>query len=208
MTPGTVPPSTSTQGTRLILAVSITAVGAVTWAWWPDLGLGLATEQAPLGWLQSNWLIACATTAGLRASLAAHGGRGTAAEWTVLALAILAAALDERFMFHEQFQDLVSGELLDRGLVGDERAAERLAQSAILVYAVGGVAAAVWLRQAASASAWRWMRAAIGVGLMAIALDLASDAVAPQIIEELLEFAAETLMLCGLFTEARSAGSR
>jgi hypothetical protein len=184
-----------------ICTLAAAFVAGVAAAWWPDLGLAFATEQAPLAWLQASLLVACACAAGLRAALAATPRDGWG--WSVLALALVAAALDERFMGHERAQDW----LLDQ-LPATLAGAERWVQGLALVHALAGVLLLVWLRRAAAPEAWRWCRAGIVVGLGAIALDLAVDAIAPQVFEELLETLAETLFLCGLFTEARRQASR
>lgn len=187
----------------LILSLSSALLAIVAWRWWPDLGLGLAAERAPLGWLQSNWLIACATAASLRTVL--PGGTRI---WTVMGGLIFLAALDERFMIHEQLQEGIADGLLASVVIADARLAERLAQGLTAVYAIAGLLAAMWLRKAANPAPWAWMRAGIVVGIVAIGLDLASDELGLQVIEEVIEFAAETLMLCGLVTEVRSAVSR
>ncbi len=182
-----------------ICSIVTAVIAAICYAWWPDLGLALAAELAPLAWLQACLLVACAVAAGLRAAM--DRGRSAAA-WTVLAMLLVAAALDERFMGHEQLQDWLAD-----GIASGWPDGTRLVQGVTAGYGIAGVALLVWLRRAASAPAWLWCRFAIIVGLVAIGFDLAFDAIGPQIIEELLEAVAETLMLCGLFTEARMRAS-
>lgn len=183
-----------------ICAIFTAIVSAICYFWWPHLGLGLAAEHAPLAWLQASLLVACAVVAGLRSAL--DTGR-SAVCWAVLAMLLTAAALDERFMGHERIQDWLA-----EGVAAGWPGGERLVQGVTAVYAIGGFALLAWLRYTVSEPAWLWCRAAILVGTVAIGLDLAFDAIGPQIFEELLEAVAETLMLCGLFTEVRMRAIR
>lgn len=198
------------MSSRIILAITGVAVLTIAWLWWPDLSFGIGAENAPLGWLQSNWLIACATTAGIRATQSSdragspHFYRG----WAVLSAAIFVAALDERFMFHEQLQDALANFLMEGDIGAALDHTERWTQGLTACYALAGLGSAAWLYRSAAPGAWRWMRAAILVGIVAIGMDLSSDAMGPQIIEEMLEFAAESLMLCGLVKEVRSVVNR
>jgi hypothetical protein len=195
---------------RTILAISVGVLLAIALLWWPELSFGIGAENAPLGWLQSNWLMACATAAGIRATLCPNKADSSrsAFGWSMLAAALFVAALDERFMFHEQIQDILADVLTGDRFGVDPRRAERWVQGLTVSYALVGLGAAGWLRRVAAPSAWRWMRAAILVGIVAVLTDIASDAMGFQIIEEVLEFAAETLMLCGLVMEARTAANR
>ena len=181
-----------------ICSIVAAIVAGICCAWWPDMGLALAAELAPLAWLQACLLVACAVSAGQRAALA-DGRESTG--WTVLALLLVAAALDERFMGHERLQDWLAAGVA-AGLP------PRLVQGVTAGYGVAGIVLLAWLRRAATPDAWVWCRAAIVVGLVAIGFDLAFDAIGPQIVEELLEALAETLMLCGLFTEVRMRANR
>lgn len=194
------------KGVPSILVASSGGLLVIAWLWWPDLALGFGAENAPLGWLQSNWLIACATAAWLRATIRSDSD-GEASGWRMLAVAFFLAGLDERFMFHEQAQDalvdLATGSLIDAA-----SGAERIAQGLTAVYAFAGLVSARWFRSVADRHAWAWMRTAIVVGVAAILMDVATDAMGPQIIEEVLEFAAETLMLCALVKEVGTAGNR
>ncbi len=175
-------------------------VCAICYFWWPHLGLGLAAELAPLAWLQACLLVSCAVAAGFRSALdVGHN----AVRWAVLALLFVGAALDERFMGHERIQDWLAD-----GVAAGWPGGMRLVQGVTVVYAIAGFALLTWLRRTVSLSARPWCRAGILVGIVAIAMDLAFDAIGPQIVEELLEAVAETLMLCGLFTEARMRAHR
>ena len=106
-------------------------------------------------------------------------------------------------MGHERIQDWLA-----EGVAAGWPGGERLVQGVTAVYAIGGFALLAWLRYTVSEPAWLLCRAAILVGTVAIGLDLAFDAIGPQIFEELLEAVAETLMLCGLFTEVRMRAIR
>jgi hypothetical protein len=187
-------------GALLTLTVSFGVIAWMGWRWWPHWGLAFATEDAPLGWWQAALLVANASAAGALASVHAAAGsrRRAAIVWTLLALSMVFAALDERFMAHETVQDWLEFDL------GVPR---RWAQCVILVYALGGVALlwAVWTE--GSATLRRWTIAALVAGGLALGWDLAFDTIAMQIIEEWLEALAETLLLAGLFSELGSAAS-
>lgn len=184
-----------------VLCVSAAVVVWIGWRWWPHWGLAFAAEEAPLGWWQAALLVANATAAGALAAVHAAVGqrRATVAWWAALALGMVAAALDERFMAHEAVQDW---------LVFDLGVSRSLAQGVMLVYAAGGLVLlrTVWVH--GSLALRRWAAGALLAGFGAIALDLAFNTIAMQIIEEWLEALAETLLLAGLFSELGSAASR
>lgn len=188
-------------GALLTLAVSLGVIAWVGWRWWPHWGLAFAAEDAPLAWWQAALLVANASIAGALACVhAAVGDRPRAVRcWTLLALGMLFAALDERFMAHEAVQDWLEFDL------GWPR---RWAQGVVLVYALGGLALLYAAWNEGSAALRRWTVAALLVGGAAIALDLAFNTIAMQIAEELLEALAETLLLAGLFSALGSAASR
>lgn len=184
----------------VVLGVSAAVVSWIGWRWWPHWGLAFAAEEAPLAWWQAALLVANATAAGaLAAVLGALGSRRAALTWGLLAVGLVLAALDERFMAHEAVQDWLQ---FDLGL------SRRWAQGVILVYAVGGLVLmrTVWVE--GSTALRRWTIAAVLAGGAAIGLDLAFDTIAMQIVEEGLEALAETLLLAGLFSELGSVASR
>lgn len=172
-------------------------VGVVA-AGWPDLVFALALEGAPLGWLQSMALVACASAAAL---VAAQASAGRAA-WGALALLLLAAALDERFMWHERVQDALAAAL------GDNEEHRRAAQTLTLAYVPIGLAVATWLRRELDPRAWPWACGAAAIGIVALLLDATFVAAAPQVVEETFEFAAESAMLVALFSEAHIRACR
>lgn len=169
-----------------LLATGAALYAGVVVAGWPDLVFALALEHSPLAALQFALLAACATAAALAG--ATSGRRG----WAVIALLLLAAALDERFMGHEFVQARLAP------VVGP-----RLAQGLTLLYLPIGAAAVAWLWRVMAPAARRWCAAALAVGALALAMDAAFTAAGPQALEETLEYAAEWLMLNGLVTEAR-----
>jgi hypothetical protein len=182
-----------------ILSVCALLFIGVVVAGWPDLVFALALEHSPLAWYQTMLLVACTTAAALCATVQGAGqGRG----WTGVSLLLLAAALDERFMGHETVQ----AALAQWG--GGSRAAVRASQLLTLIYIPIGVGAVLWLRRVMDRRAWRWCTAALGVGVGALAMDAAFTAAGPQVIEETLEYAAESLMLTGLLTEAHIRANR
>lgn len=185
----------------LVLAISLAVVAWMGWRWWPHWGLAFAVEDAPLGWWQAALLVANATAAGALASVnGAVGSRRSAVRgWGLLAVAIVLAALDERFMAHEALQDWLQFDL------GWPR---RWAQGVILAYAVGGLALLRLAWTEGGRSLQRWTLAALLAGLGALVLDLAFDTIGAQVVEEWLEALAETLLLAGLFSELGSVASR
>lgn len=184
-----------------VVGVSAAVVTWIGWRWWPHWGLAFAAEDAPLAWWQAALLVANATAAAALATvLAACGARRAAVlAWALLAVGLVCAALDERFMAHEAVQDWLEFDL------GVSRQAAR---GVILVYALGGLVLlrTVWTQ--GSVALRRWTAAALLAGFSAIALDLAFDTIAMQVVEEWLEALAETLLLAGLFSELGSAASR
>jgi hypothetical protein len=175
-------------------------VAWIGWRWWPHWGLAFAAEDAPLGWWQAALLIANAAAAGAVATVqGAVGARRAAVAWGVLAVGMVLAALDERFMAHEAVQDWL---VLDLGV------RRSLAQGVIGVYALGGLALLHTVWTLGSAPLRRWAIAALLAGGAAIGMDLAFDTLGMQVFEEWLEALAETLLLAGLFSELGSVASR
>lgn len=176
-------------------------------AWWPDVTFALALENSPLAWLQSSLLVAAASVAGVRALVAAAQGaaapEGRPWRWGVIALLLLGAALDERFMGHERIQEWVFYDLLN-----GQPAFHQVPQTLTALYGLVGLWVLGWMRRVMDPSAWRACRAAVVLGLLAILLDLTFDTVRIQLFEELLETAAETAFLCGLFREVGSSVCR
>ena len=184
----------------LVVAVSFGLVAWMGWRWWPHWGLAFAVEDAPLAWWQAALLVANASAAGALATVhAAVGGRsGAARAWGVLALGLVFAAQDERFMAHEAVQDWLAFDLgVPRGW----------AQGVILVYALGGLVLLKVAWTHGGGALRHWAGAALVAGASALALDLAFDTIAMQVIEEWLEALAETLLLAGLFSALGSAAS-
>lgn len=179
---------------RLVCTVALAILAALIGLSWPDLEIGLALEQSPLGWLQAACLVACASVTG---TLACQSERREAAGWCLIALAFLATALDERFMGHERLQ-----EWLYYAWLKDIEGGLRWAQSVMGVYGLAGLALLGWLRLHMDAQTRRWGVAAVLVGLAAVAMDLTFETVTAQVLEEVLEYLSETLLLAGLFTEA------
>jgi hypothetical protein len=180
-----------------VLALLALMMGAMVVAHWPWLEQAWATEQAPLAWLQSSLLWSAATLALLLALTEPGAGRG----WALVSVLLLAAALDERFMGHEWLKDWLlfhafGGNVARMGLWGD---------APILVYAAGGLGLLVWLRRLAwPKPALRLMVAAVTVGCGALALDLATQSLGWQTVEECGEALAEALFDCGLLLRAQA----
>lgn len=174
---------------------------AIVWLHWPWLEQAVAVEEAPVAWLQSSMLWSGATLALLLVFVEPARRRG----WGVLALALLLAALDERFMGHERLKDWMlfrffSGELAAMGRVGD---------LPMLLYAAAGLAFVTWLARGGPRFAGiRWLVAAVVVGTAGIALDIATKDLGMQVVEEGCELLAETLFVCGLLRHAQVLLSR
>lgn len=185
----------------LVILISAAVATWIGWRWWPHWGLAFAAEDAPLAWWQAALLVANATSmAALGTVLGACGARrAVVLAWAGLAVGLVLAALDERFMAHEAVQDWLE---FDLGV------SRTLARGVILVYAVGGLVLLHTVWKHGSAALRRWAAAALLAGFGAIALDLAFDTIAMQVVEEGLEALAETLLLAGLFSELGSAASR
>jgi hypothetical protein len=158
-------------------------VGAVllfiVWREYPFVARSLAFENSAVTWLQTSVLVASATLC-------------VVMRWYVFAAFLLIAALDERFMFHEA--------------IAWHTSAAWIALLPMLVYGVAG-AALLWRWWRDSPVARVWMLASAAAAAGAIGMDIAYRAVAPQVIEELFELAAETAALGGLLTSSRSSRS-
>jgi hypothetical protein len=182
-----------------ILCVVMLIIAWMGFRYWPDLQLTYATEEAPLAWLQSSLIFGCAISCALRATLPQRSPRDSWL-WPAMALALVIAALDERFMLHEAIQDWLRYDVLD-----DAPWAARAVGAVTLAYALAGVTVLLALKKTALAPAFHWIKLAVSVGFAAVALDIAFNSLGWQTLEELLEVSAESLMLCGLFTEVRLA---
>ncbi|MDR2129424.1 MAG: hypothetical protein LBP52_10225 [Burkholderiaceae bacterium] len=184
----------------LVLGLNCAVAAGIGVAWYPDLLFAFATEDAPLAWQQGMLLAASASVCGLHAQNAAcDGQKGACWFWGGLALCLLLAALDERFMFHEQMQDY-----LFYTVAGANPAARPWIHALLALYACAGLALLFFLQKLASRAAWRWFWPAIACGLVAIALDIRYDTIKMQLYEELLETLSSTLFLCGLFRQGDS----
>jgi hypothetical protein len=195
------------RGRILILSVSVLILSGIVYALWPNIIVATSLEQSPLAWLQSSLLVACASATGLRALFDASPkpSRDDRAQqaWLILSLLLIVAALDERFMFHERVQELLFYDFLN----GNPKL-KHWTQMLTVAYTFAGIGAYFWLRRALVWQAWRWCRAGIALGLLAISIDIVVDSLTVQVIEELLEAMAETLLLCSLFTEVGTLASR
>jgi hypothetical protein len=179
-----------------LFSLCLVLLGAIIVLGWPDIEFALALETSPLAWFQSALLVACATLAALIASLSRLRG------WGILALGLLGAALDERFMGHERAQEFIRYEWLRENPYAFE-----WTHVLTLLYIPLGVVALLWLRKNLAGTAWRWFLTGLVLGCLALGMDALFDAVEPQVYEEILEYLAEACFLCGLFNEARTRAS-
>jgi hypothetical protein len=188
-----------------LIAAVLAVVGifvAIIWLHWPWLEQAVAVEEAPVAWLQSSMLWCCASLALLLATVEHSRLSG----WSLVALGLAGAALDERFMGHERLKDWI----LFRFHGGNVEAMGRVGDLPILVYGVGGVLVLAWLLRSKVLPRFaglRWMTAALIAGFVALGLDLASNDLFVQVFEEGFELLAETLFACALLRHAQAVWS-
>lgn len=173
----------------VVLAVVAFVAGVVVRSW-PHATLEIIREKSPITSLSIALLLgaaALAATAGVK-------GRGPPA-FFALAAALGVAALDERFMGHEHLKALILREVFDyhrsaMGHWGDAPMA--------LVPLIGGGLLWSLRRELVGWPCRAALAAAFAAGVVAIALDIATIHPMAQLVEELLEVAAETLFLLAL----------
>ena len=145
--------------------------------WWE---YAFFADDSPVSWLSSALLLANAAVAlrlTLERSVNSIGG-------SALTVSLVALALDEQFLLHERIKEASPGPVND--------------WPTWLVF-VGGVlaAVAVW-RGIVSRPARLLLVWAVGVGLLALLVDLLPIPATIRTFEEALEVIAETLFLSGL----------
>lgn len=175
--------------TVVVLAVVAFVAGVVVRSW-PHATLEIIREKSPIAWLSVALLVGSAAVA-VAAGIA---GRGPPA-FFVLAAALGVAALDERFMGHEHLKALILREVFDyhratMGHWGDAPMA--------LVPLIGGGLLWSLRREIVGWPCRAALAGAFAAGVVAIALDIATVHPVAQLVEELLEVAAETLFLLAL----------
>lgn len=189
-----------------LVATVLAVIGiftAIVWLHWPWLEQAVAVEEAPIAWLQSSMIWSCASLSLLLATVERSRLRG----WSLVAVGLAGAALDERFMGHERLKDWI----LFRFYGGDMDAMGHLGDLPILVYGIGGVLVLTWLIRSPALPRFagrRWMVAAVLAGFVALGLDLASNDLFVQVFEEGFELLAETLFACALLRHAQAVWSR
>jgi hypothetical protein len=156
----------------------------------------LMREKSPIAWLSTMLLVGSSTMA----LVLWMGGRGRAG-FAWLSAALVLAALDERFMFHERLKHQLLAHVFDyhreaMGHWGDAPMA--------LVPLVG--AGLIWvLRGELRGRLVRGLLvAAFTAGVVAIALDIATEAPVAQAVEEVLEVVAEALFLLALLARVEA----
>jgi len=172
---------------------------AIIWLHWPWLEQAVAVEEAPTAWLQSSMLWSCASLALLLATVEPARLPG----WSLIAVGLAAAALDERFMGHERLKDWI----LFRFYGGNLEAMGRVGDLPILVYGLGGLLVLAWVIRSPARPRFaglRWMVAAVLAGFVALGLDLAGNDLFVQVFEEGFELLAETLFACALLRHAQA----
>lgn len=177
------------------VAVVLLFMATAAALYWPMPELGFRSDNSPVSWLSSAQLWALAVIAGrllLERALPFPLG-------LFLVLAMVAMAFDEQFMFHEQWKYGCSDwfELCRYSWARD---------APMAMVGIGGVAATVWLHRTISPGLGRLqLWAGIGLGLLALSMDLFGLLRAMAAYEEALEVLAEACFLsCLLGLHPRS----
>jgi hypothetical protein len=172
--------------TALVLTAVTMFVAVAVVAEWPWWEYAFLSDDSALSWLSSALLVAnaaVAMTMTMSRTLPAVGG-------ALLTAALTLLALDEQFLLHERWQDLV---------------AESLRFLPTLVVGAGGIAFLVRYHTAIKSTAARALIAAgVAIGLLALWVDLGSPPALMARTEEAYEVFAESLFLCGLLEESRA----
>lgn len=176
-------------GAFCVAFVAITAIHAGRYA-----VQELMREASPIAWLSTMLLVGAASVA----VVLAMTGRGPSA-FFALAGALVIAALDERFMGHEALKAFI----LKRAFHYDRGAMGHWGDLPMLGVPLVGGALVYWLRDAfRSRSSRAFLAAAFTAGVVAIALDIATELPLAQAVEEVLEVVAEALFLMALLAVA------
>lgn len=186
----------------MIFTINLAVLAGIVFGSWPDLAFSLALENSPLAWQQSSLLIASATVASLIATATSTNYRDQGI-WIITAGLLVLAALDERFMGHERIQEFLFFECL-----GGNPVWQTWTDGITVAYGIAGLAILTKLWKTLCPEARKLCIVGLLIGLAAIALDVAFDSIAIQMIEESLEVLAETSFLCGLFREVDKRVSR
>jgi hypothetical protein len=161
----------------------------------------LMRERSPIAWLSAMLLAASSAMA----LVLAMGSRRAGAGFSGLSAALAVAAMDERFMFHERLKH----QLLARAFDYDKAAMGHWGDAPMALVPLIG-AWLIWrLRGEFGVRLCRGLLAcALGTGVVAVTLDIATIAPVAQAVEEVLEVVAETLFLMALLArvEAGRAG--
>lgn len=184
------------KSTLTIVTINLAILAGIVFGNWPDLDFALALESSPLAWQQSSLLVASAMVAALIANIPSANRRELLI-WGLTGCSLLIAALDERFMGHEWLQDQLFYTLL-----GGNPAWQGWTSGITAIYGLVGLIIVQQLWPALCPAARKLCLLGLLIGLVAIAMDIAFDAVSIQMIEEILEVLAETCFLSGLFREA------
>jgi hypothetical protein len=174
-----------------------TILGWIVWRHYPFIERALAFEDSPIAWVSSSVLIACATLSFAIVQQRAHPRQDQLA-WIFLTLLLLLAALDERFQLHETFKSW----LLFHHYHGDVKQMQFMGDLPMAGYPAAGMFFIYWFGKRVASPGM--FAAAIVVGAVAVGMDIATENIRLQMLEEVLEVLAETLFLCGLLIEHRS----
>lgn len=177
----------------IITTVLLISLGII-WAEYPFLARAIAFETSPIAWLQSSLLVACS----ILSYVVATADLTKRHVWYLVSGLLLIAALDERFMFHEH----AANWMLYHWFHGDSVSMGRIGSLPMLGYPITGLLIVTWIWQTIRPARF-WIIAALCIGIVAIGLDIATDNMDAQIVEELLEVVAETLFFCALLIAHR-----
>ena len=166
----------------LLLAAILSFMGLAAFIYWPEPEVAFRSDQSPVSWLSSALLLAIAVLA-IR-QLADRGLPRGLAIW--LGLAVFALALDEQFMFHEQWKYGCSAWLPACSFAWVREL------PTLLVGVVGLATAGVLHRALPPGWARRMLWLALATGILALKIDLLGGDAFLAIYEEGLEVLAET----------------
>jgi hypothetical protein len=178
----------------LVLSIFVISFFAtVSWIYWPWLEKAIAVEEAPVAWLQSSLLWSCAVMTLLLSCINQQHRAG----WLIAGTALICAALDERFMGHEQLKDWLLFEVFG----GSQSAMGWRGDAVMLAYPIAGLYFALWIWKVFGPGVSRKLViAAVAVGSIAIAMDISTTNLSWQVVEECFEALAETLFLSALIS--------
>lgn len=187
----------------LLVCVGVLTPPVLAAGMWPSWWEWIAKEQTPMTWLQSVTLVVAALLATGCVVVRRVAGLTPRRGLMVLAVGFAALALDERFAVHERVRDRI---LAPRDITIPLLPWVGPGDFLILLVALAGLAAlpVVWRAVAPDAAARRALVLAVGLAVVAVAMDSVDPATLDLGTERLAQTAEECVeLLSGLaFTAA------